>query len=272
MSGSYRSGPSGSGGYRTGSGSPRSSSGSHRVVRRRSRGRRWAIIVGGLGAVAGICVLAAFVVLSGVGASDGGGRSDGGRKSDDGGRVVGSGATESAPMTNGERTTVPDSCTIIAQPLVDRLAPGAERTEADSYQGDDQQNQCVWGAYAGDARRQLTIELRAVPGTGAQTPTQAARGKFGSERAADESGKGLLAGQELADKVRLTDVGDDGYVVYSVDDGQGSGEAIGNVRVGNVLITIHYSGSDDGDPLSSESATGGAVEVAKAVIQKLDQS
>ncbi|WUI00426.1 hypothetical protein OHR68_00940 [Spirillospora sp. NBC_00431] len=270
MSGSHRSGPyrretgphqTGSGPYRSGSGGYRT--GSHRVVRQRRNSGRWAIIVGGLGAVAGICVLAAFVVLAGVGGNDDGG---------DGGQAVGSGVTESAPMTKGERTTVPDSCTIVGQDLVDRLAPGAERTEADSYQGDDRRNQCVWGAYAGDAKRQLTIELRAVPGTGAQTPTDAARAKFGSERAADESGKALLAGQELIDKVRLTDVGDDGYVVYSVDDGQGSGEAIGNVRQGNVLITIHYSGSDDGDPLSSRSATGGAVEVAKAVVQKLDQS
>ncbi|MFI0487619.1 hypothetical protein [Actinomadura sp. 9N215] len=267
-SGSFQTGGGSHGGqssgpYRSGNGSYRTGTGSHRVVRQRRKGRRWAVVIGGLVAGIGVCVLAAFVVLSGLGGGSGG---------DDGGQVVGSGATESAPMTNGERSAVPDSCTIVGQALVDRLAPGAERTEADSYQGDDQQNQCVWGAYAGDAKRQLTIELRAVPGAGAQTPTDAARAKFTSERTADESGKGLLAGQELTDKIRLTDVGDDGYVVYSVDDGQGSGEAIGNVRVGNVLITIHYSGSDDGDPLSSRNATGGTVEVAKAVIQGLDQS
>ncbi|MFI0370258.1 hypothetical protein ACH35V_20500 [Actinomadura sp. 1N219] len=264
-SGGYRTD---SGGYRTSSGSHRSGSGgyntgSHRVVRERRRnGRRWAVILGALGAGIGVCVLAVFAVLTGVGASDDPGD----------GQAVGSAATESAPMPKGERTAVPDSCTIVGQALVDRLAPNAARTEADNYQGDDQQNQCVWGAYAGDAKRQLTVELRAIPAAGAQTPTDAARAKFTSERTADESGKGLLAGQELTDKARLTDVGDDGYVVYSVDDGQGSGEAIGNVRLGNVLITIHYSGSDDGEPLSSQSARNGAVDVAKAVIQGLNRS
>ncbi|TMR07132.1 hypothetical protein ETD83_01545 [Actinomadura soli] len=254
-SGPYRSG---SGGYHTGG----YHTGSHRVVRDRRTGRRWAVILGTVGAGIGICVLAVVAVLTGVGASG----------DPDDGRAVGSAATESAPVPKGERTAVPDSCAIVAQDLVDRLAPGAQRTEADNYQGDEQQNQCVWGAYAGDAKRQLTIELRAVPGTGAQTATDAARARFTSERAADESGKALLAGQKLTDKARLTGVGDDGYVVYSVDDGQGSGEAVGNVRLGNVLITIHYSGSDDGEPLSSQNARGGAVDVAKAVIQSLGQS
>lgn len=270
-SGGYRTDSGGyqteSGGYRTGSGSYRAGSGgyrtgSHRVVRERRNGRRWAVILGGLGAGIGVCVLAAFVVLTGVGASG----------DDDTGQVVGSGAADSTPSAKGERVAVPDSCTIVGQDLIDRLAPNSERTEADNYQGDDRQNQCVWGAYAGDSKRQLTIELRAIPASGGQSPTNAARARFTAERAADESGKALLAGQELTDKTRLDDVGDDGYVVYSVDDGQGSGEAIGNVRLGNVLITIHYSGSDDGDPLSSQAAIGGAVETAKAVLQGLDQS
>ncbi|TYK47308.1 hypothetical protein [Actinomadura decatromicini] len=249
MSGSHRSGE-----YRTGS---------HRVVRERRGGRRLAAILGVVGVGVGICVLAAYAVLSGVGASGG----------DDAGRVVGSGATERTPAAKGERTAVPDSCAIVGQGLVDRLAPKAERTEADNYQSDDHQNQCVWGTYAGAAKRQLTVELRAITDTGgARTPTDAARGTFASERTADESGKGLLAGQELAEKTRLSGVGDEGYVVYSVDDKQGSGEAIGNVRTGNVLITIHYSGSDRGDPLSSRAATDGAVEVAKAALRGLDQS
>lgn len=269
--GGYRSDTGGfrsdTGGYRAGSGSYRSASGgyrtgSHRVVRDRRTGRRWAVVFGGVGAAIAVCVLAAFVVLSGVGASG----------EDDGGQVVGSGATESSPMSKGERSAVPDSCTIIGQDLIDRLAPNSERTEADNYQSSDRQNQCVWGAYAGDDKRQLTVELRAIAAEGGQTATDTAGAKFGSERTADESGKALLPGQVLKEKIRLDDVGDDGYVVYSVDDGQGSGEAIGNVRQGNVLITIHYSGSNDGDPLSSGDATNGAVEVAKAVIQALDQS
>lgn len=247
------------GGYRTGSGSYRT--GSHRVARERRGGRRWAAILGGVGAGIGVCVLAVAVILSGVGASD----------DKDGGQVVGSGAAESSPTAKGERALVPDSCTIVGQDLIDRLAPGSERTQADNYQSNERQNQCVWGAYAGDTKRQLTLELRAIEGSAEQTPTDAATKTFTTERSADESGKALLPGQKLTDKIRLDGVGDDGYIVYSVDGKQGAGEAVGNVRVANVLITIHYSGSDDGDPLSSESATGGATDVAKAVIQALNQ-
>lgn len=237
-------------------------SGSHRVRRaQRARpGRRRAAIVGAAGAGVAACAVAAYLVLAGGGGASGGSA----------GRVVGS-STGTSAMPNGEHATVPDPCTIIGQSLVDRLAPGAERTQADSYQSDDRQSQCVWGAYAGDAKRQLTLELRAIPGNGTATPTEAATTTFASERSADESGKSLLAGQKLTDKSRLTGVGDAGYVVYSVNDGQGSGEAIGNVRLGNVLITVHYSGSDDGEPLSSRAARGGTVDVAKAVVQGLDR-
>ncbi len=262
-SGGYRTGSGGyrtdSGGYRSGSGGYRT--GSHRVVRDRRAGRRWAVIVGGAVAGIGACVLAAFVVLSGVGAS--------GEKGS--GQVVGSGASESSPTAKGERAAVPDSCTIVGDDLINKLAPDSERNVADNYQGDDQQNQCVWGAYAGDRKRQLTIELRAIAGGADQTPTDAARKTFTTERTADESGKALLAGQELKDKIRLEGVGDEGYIVYSVDDKQGSGEAVGNVRLGNVLVTIHYSGSNKGGPLASRDATGGATEVAKAVVTALNQ-
>ncbi|TDE17936.1 hypothetical protein E1289_35315 [Actinomadura sp. 6K520] len=175
-------------------------------------------------------------------------------------------------MSKGERSAVPNSCTIVGQDIIDRLAPGSERTEAETYQSSDRRNQCVWGAYTGKNKRQLTVELRAIEAARGQTATGTATATFTSERTADESGKSLLTGQTLTEKRRLDDVGDDGYLVYSVDKGQGSGEAIGNVRLGNVLITIHYSGGNDGDPLSSGAATDGALEVARAVIQGLDQS
>ncbi|WP_339155466.1 hypothetical protein [Actinomadura luteofluorescens] len=254
-----------SGGYRTGSGTHRGGagyrSGSHRVARERRTGRRWAVVLGGAVVGVAVCGLAAFAVLTGVGAS--------GDKST--GQVVGSGATDNAPAAKGERTAVPDSCTIVGDDLIGRLAPESERTDADNYQGDDQQNQCVWGAYAGEKRRQLTIELRAIAAGAAASPTDAARKTFATERTADESGKALLAGQKLTDKIRLAGVGDEGYIVYSVDDNQGSGEAVGNVRVANVLVTVHYSGSDKGDPLSSDAATGGATDVTKAVVTALSR-
>ena len=270
-SGGYRSDSGGygtdTGGYRTGGGGRRRAdsggyrTGSHRVVRDRAGGRRWGVILGGIVAGVGVCVLAVVVILGGVGAS--------GDK--DGGGIVGSGAADSSPTAKGERAVVPDSCTIIGKDLTDRLAPGSERTQADNYQSSERQNQCVWGAYAGDIKRQLTVELRAIAGTADQTPTDVAAKTFTSERAADESGKALLPGQKLTEKKRLQDIGDDAYVVYSVDDKQGAGEAISNVRVANTLVTIHYSGSNDGDPLSSKAATDGATEVAKAVIQALAQ-
>ena len=260
--GGYRTGDRGrpgSGGYRSDTGGYRT--GSHRVVRDRDGGRRWGVILGGVAAGIGVCVLAVVVILGGVGAS--------GDK--DGGDIVGSGAAESSPTARGERALVPDACTIVPQDLIDRLAPGSERTQADNYQSSERQNQCVWGAYAGETKRQLTVELRAIAGSATETPTDVATKTFTSERTADESGKALLPGQKLTAKIRLKDVGDDGYIVYSVDGKQGSGEAVGNVRLANTLITIHYSGSNDGDPLSSKAATDGTTEVGKAVIQALNQ-
>ncbi|CNF16374.1 Uncharacterised protein [Mycobacterium tuberculosis] len=261
--GGYRTGERGrrpgSGGYRSDTGGYRT--GSHRVARDRDGGRRWGLILGGIAAGIGVCVLAVVVILGGVGAS--------GDK--EGGDIVGSGAAESSPTAKGERALVPDACTIVGQDLIDRLAPGSERTQADNYQSSERQNQCVWGAYAGETKRQLTVELRAIAGSSTETPTDVATKTFTTERTADESGKALLPGQKLTDKIRLKNVGDDGYIVYSVDGKQGAGEAVGNVRLTNILITIHYSGSNDGDPLSSKAATDGTTEVGKAVVQALNQ-
>ncbi|QKG24893.1 hypothetical protein [Actinomadura verrucosospora] len=264
-SGEYASGgggrASGSGGYRAGgSGGYRSGSGSHRVARERRGGRRGAILLAAGGAVAA-CALAVFVILHGVG----------GGSEHETGKAVG-GATDSSPTASGERSEVPDSCSVVGADLINRLAPGAEQNPADNYQNNEQQNGCVWGAYAGDDKRQLTVELRAIAGTSDQTPTAVAQSTIASERGADESGKSLLGGQKLTEKSDLKGVGDEGYLVYSVDKGQGSGEAITNVRLANVLITIHYSGSDSGDPLSSKDAGDGATEAAKTVLQALDKA
>jgi hypothetical protein len=250
-SGSYPSGgtrrsSTGTGGYRT-------ASGSHRVARERRTGRRWAIVLGGVVAGAGACVLAAFAIMSGVGAS-------GERGS---GQIVG-GAAESSPMSKIERSLVPDACEV-ADKIAGELAPGAERNQGDNYQGNDRRSQCVWGAYTGDRKRQRTVELRAIEGASGQTATGAARASFESERKADESGKALLSGQELTDKTRLTDLGDEGYVVYSVDKDQSLGEAIANARVINVLVTVHYSGANGGSPLGSSDAMDGAVEAVRSV-------
>ncbi|PRX03282.1 UNVERIFIED_ORG: hypothetical protein CLV66_11166 [Actinomadura viridilutea] len=249
MSGSHRSGS-----HRAGSGSHR------RVGRDRRPGRRLAVLLTGVVAGAAVCVLAAFAILGGL---------EAGREGESG-EVVGSGAADSsAPSTPRVRTTVPDACEVLSQDIADRLAPGAERNPADNYQASDQQSQCVWGAYSGDRKRQLTVELRAIV-NGQGGPVEAARRAFADERSADESGKALLAGQELTDKRDVEDVGDEGYVVYSVDKRQGSGEAIANVRLDNILVTVHYSGGDDGDALSASDAMDGAEKAVKGAVDGLD--
>ncbi|WP_395109457.1 hypothetical protein [Actinomadura sp. SCN-SB] len=241
----------GSGGYRSGTGS-------HRIVRERRSGRkRLPFILAGVVGAVGASVLAAFVLLGGVGSGG-----------DDAGQV-GTATAGSSPTSKGERSIVPDACELLNKQVADKLAPKADRTRADNYQSSDRRNQCVWGAYTGDNKRQLTVELRAIEGAPNQTPTDVARGVFDNERKADESGKSLLAGQELTEKAPIQGVGDEGYVVYSVDESQGSGEAIANIRVVNVLVTIHYSGGNGGKPLKADSAMGGATEAAKSVVGAL---
>ncbi|MBO2452228.1 hypothetical protein J4573_34420 [Actinomadura barringtoniae] len=280
MSGSHRSGshrsdsgsyPAGSGGYRAGNSGGyryvedprRTGSGSHRVVREERRsGRRWIFVFAGVVAGAGACVLAAFAIMTGLNAGE---RSSGGT-------VSSSGAADSTPMSNGERSVVPDACQLVGDDLAGKLAPNADRTQADNYQNSDTQNQCVWGAYTGSNKRQLTVELRAISGAQEQSATAAAKVAFSGEQKADESGKSLLGGQELTEKQRLSDVGDEGYVVYSVDKGQGSGEAIANVRVVNVLVTIHYSGANHGEPLDAGNAIKGAIDTAKSAVTGLSSS
>ncbi|MCP2335574.1 DUF4744 domain-containing protein [Actinomadura rupiterrae] len=242
------------------SGEYRTRSGSHRIVRERRRGRRLAAVLAGVAAGAGACALAAFVIISGVGGHDRGSA----------GQIVGS--TAQTPAAKAEKTAVPDACTLLDPKIADRLAPRAERGPADNYASSDRQNQCVWGAYSGENHRQLSVEMRAVPGTQSQSPTDAARASFASERTADESGKALLEGQQITSKTRVTGLGDEAYVVYSVDKGQGSGSAVANVRIANVLVTVHYSGSDGNDPLGGDAAVAGVQDVARSVVGALNQS
>jgi hypothetical protein len=250
--GASRTSP-GSGGYRTGTGS-------HRIVRERGTGhRKLGLLLTGVVLAVGACVLAAFVVL-------------GGSEEDDGNGQVGAATAGSTPSSKTERSIVADACELLPQQVADRLAPKADRTRADNYQASDRQNQCVWGVYTGENKRQLTIELRALEGKQGQTATRTAQATLTTERQADESGKALLSGQELAEKAALNGVGDEGYVIYLVDEGQGVGEAVANARMANVLITIHYSGGDDGDPLGRDAAVAGATEAAKSMVQALSSN
>ena len=45
----------------------------------------------------------------------------------------------------------------------------------------------------------------------------------------------------------MTGVGEQAYVVYTVDADDEIGEAVANARLANVLVTVHYSGGDDRD-------------------------
>ncbi|WP_433329273.1 hypothetical protein [Spirillospora sp. CA-294931] len=238
-------------------------SGSHRAARDRGTRRGPAFVVGAVAIGAAVCVLAAFAILTGLGMGD---------DPEGEGRVVGhdAPATDNTPLAKSDRTIVPDACELLSRQVADKLAPGADRTQADNYQSSDRQNQCVWGAYTGDRKRQLTVELRAVAAAAGQSAAGTASRTFQTERAADESGKALVSGQELTEKTRLSGVGEEGYAVYSLDEGQSSGEAVANVRVTNVLVTVHYSGGDKDTPLAATAAMDGAVEAAKSVIEALN--
>lgn len=247
-----------SGSYRSGS-YPRGGSGSHRIVHSRPPHRRLGVVL--LGAATGVvvCILAVFLVL-GMG---GDGQESGG--------VANSGtATSAGTPGTGERTFVPDACQAIDDDLADELVPNADRNQSDTYQASDRQNQCVWGVYTGRKKRVLTVELRAIAPSGGNDAVEEATRRFQHERDADESGKGLLTGQRLAEKRSIEGVGEEAYAVYAVDSTQNSGEAIVNVRQGNTLITVHYSGSTGDKELAEDPAIEGAVEAAKAALKLLD--
>ncbi|HEX2313802.1 MAG TPA: hypothetical protein VHJ17_08720 [Thermomonospora sp.] len=259
--GGYGRGREGSGPYRDGgSGAYPRGSGSHRIVRRRSPRRRLTAVL--LGAVAGVaaCILAVFVILGATGGGSGGtdDLANSGAASDTGGSVPA-----------GERTVVPDACQTVSDDLAGELAPDADRTPSDTYQASDRQNQCVWGAYTGKRKRVLTVELRAIAGSGGVPAADVASRTFRSEREADESGKALLTGQEVTDKRTVEGLGDEAYGVYALDDQQNSGEATVNVRAGNVLVTVHYSGTDGDEELTADAALDGAVAAAKEAVTAL---
>lgn len=259
--GGYRSGTDGyrsnSGGYRSSTGGYRTASGSHRVEYRRSRNRHPAVVLAGVVTGVVACLVAAFVVVGTTGDGDGGDS------------IAASGAEATERVDGSERDAVPNGCELLSKDLAGRLAPDAEVNPADSYESSERQNQCVWGVYGGKRRRLLTLELRAIVGTDGTTGVANARRTLQRERQADESGKSLLPGQRMVDKNRLEDIGDEGYVIYAVDKKQKTGEAVINLRAGNVLITVHYSGENRGKPLDRAAAVDGATDAAQEAVSEL---
>jgi hypothetical protein len=166
-----------------------------------------------------------------------------------------------------ERDLVPDACTALSQKVADGLAPNADRTEMSQAAQSDQHSECAWSLF-GTTRRQLTIELRALSAEGGTSATSVATRTFGQEWESDRAGKNLADTVKVRDSRGVSGVGEQAYVVYTVDNDE-IGEAVANARLANVLVTVHYSGGDDTEPLTSSDATNGALSAARDVVSKL---
>lgn len=182
---------------------------------------------------------------------------------------------ESSPMSTGqgsERDAVPSACDTLSKSVADKLAPGADRSATLATQSDEH-SECAWSLY-GSRTRQLSVELRAVAAGGGTSATDTAARTFSDEWHADRDGKDLSDGVKVRDSRGVSGVGEQAYVVYTVDASAEIGEAVANARLGNVLITVHYAGGDHldaaGTPLSSHTAGDGALEAARDVVSKLE--
>jgi hypothetical protein len=183
---------------------------------------------------------------------------------------------ENSPMSTlhgAERDVVPSACDTLSASVAGQLAPGADRNATVANQS-DQHSECDWGLYGADRNRQLGVELRAIPGGAGTSATAAAIRTFTDEWHSDQAGDNLNDGTKVKDSRGVSGVGEQAYAVYSVDTAAGIGAAVANVRLANVLITVHYSGGDDlqttGVPLSSGTATDGALLAARDVVSKLE--
>lgn len=234
----------------------------HRRAARPAR-RRGRLVVAGFGAVLVALVCGAVAWVAGIGHD---------------GRPVDSHSAfaENSPMSTlhgSERDAVPSACDTLSADVAGKLAPGADRNAPVAGRS-DQDSECDWGLYAPDRSRQLSVELRAVAGGGGRSATAAAVSTFTGEWQSDRAGGDLTDGTKVRDSRDVSGVGEQAYVVYSVDTADGIGAAVANVRLANVLVTVHYSGGDDrqagGVPLSSRVATDGALQAARDIVSKLE--
>ena len=225
----------------------------------------WPVLLAGVLAAAVIITTVAAVVLS---------RGNGGGPAPDAAEPTA--AAQNSPMTVlGERSVVPDACAVIRARLASDLVPAADRTNMRSPDTSDRHTECAWARYGTNGSRQLTVELRALQGANPSvSATTAARQRFQTEWRADGAGKGLPATQRVVARKVIVDLGDEAYVTYSSDRVQSLGEAIVNVRVVNVLITVHYAGGDvrsggKGVPLPKDPALPGATAAARQAVAAL---
>jgi hypothetical protein len=181
-------------------------------------------------------------------------------------------AVQNSPMSlPAERGTVPDACTVVRAALANSLVPYADRTNMRSPDTTDTHTDCAWSAVGGLRSRQLTVELRALRAAGGRSATVMARQTFQGEQRADQSGKGLLPTQRVVSLKVIVDLGDEAYVTYNTDKVQGLGEAIVNVRIVNVLVTVRYAGGDvtrsgKGSPLRQAATMNSATTVARQAV------
>jgi hypothetical protein len=185
-------------------------------------------------------------------------------------------AAVNSPMNTlqgSERDVVPDSCETLSPGIAGKLAPGAQRS-ATSATASDQHSECAWSVYNSPHVRQLTVELRAVGASGGTSATDVAARTFNDEWHSDRAGNDLADTAKVKDCRGVTGVGEQAYVVYTVDHADEVGEAIANARLANILITVHYSGGnqhdDHGKPLSTGAATDGALSAARDIVSKLE--
>ncbi|MBC6458577.1 hypothetical protein [Actinomadura sp. HBU206391] len=235
-------------------------SGSHRIPEGRPERRGMAFVLAGAAVGVIACGGVAAFVLNQVASPD------------EGKGLTSSDLTvESSPVpTRTDREAVPDACVLLPESLTRELVPEADRTQTDTFAATDAHNQCVWSRFGDQRLRQLTVELRAVPGAADRSSADVAHDTLDSEREADESGEGLPPGQKVSIKRGVDTIGDEGYLTYSVQSTQRRGEAVVNVRAGNVLITVHYAGGDSAKtPLSSKKAIDGATQAAEITVNAL---
>jgi hypothetical protein len=225
------------------------------------------VLAGGLAAAVIIITVAAVVLSRDRSGGDDGLLPDGAERS--------AAAVQNSPMSlPAERGTVPDACTVVRAALASSLVPNADRTNMRSPDTTDTHTDCAWSAVGGARSRQLTVELRALHAAGGRSATVVARQTFQGEQRADQSGKGLPPTQRVVSRKVIVDLGDEAYVMYSTDKAQGLGEAIVNVRIVNVLVTVRYAGGDvtragKGKPLPQVGTMNSATTVARQAVTVL---
>jgi hypothetical protein len=220
--------------------------------------------------VAGACLAVLAVVVSGAVAW-----AFVGRDHADATRSRGADA-QNSPMSSllgSERDAVPVACDTLTASIADKLAPGADRSATVATQS-DQHSECSWSLYGAARSRQLNVELRAIPSSAGTPATDVATRTFNDEWSSDRAGKDLADSAKVHDSRGVTGVGEQAYVVYTVDSTDAIGEAVANARLANVLITVRYSGGDhldtNGRPLPSGTASDGALQAARDIVSKLE--